>query len=141
MNHVNQLADATCRIEHLIWIPGAVANVEALPNVFEEQFFECLPDNPNQILIQQLPVLKPFTNGRADVYELAEALVEVEGFLIQASTPVKDFHDRNSFVYSWGRYTTEWLYAEDFQSIPRVILEWVAQWDAEQYVNQKMGTA
>lgn len=131
MNIAEKLFNATCRIENLIWIAGAVANPEYLPEVFEEEFIENMPDNTNATLYQQLPALVPFIDNRDDTYELAYTLYDTDGFLIQASTPVKKYYDEHSFSFSWGHFYTAWLYAKDSASIADVVLEWATRLAAE----------
>lgn len=131
MNPTEKLFNATCRVESLIWIAGAVADPESLPDSFEEQFIEDLPDRPDNILYQQLPALLPFVENREDTYEIAYALYDTDGFLIQAAAPVKKYHSENGCSYSWGYYRTAWLYAKDADAIADVVLEWVSHQDAK----------
>jgi len=122
-----QFFDATVRIEAVIYIPGAIADEEALPELFEEGLCESLPERADAPLYQQCPTLAQFAGGDEwpEPHEVAQALTGKNGFLIQAATPARQFYaEGNSCSYSWGHYYTAWLYAPTEADIPRVAVEW-----------------
>jgi hypothetical protein len=120
-----EMFDATVRVEKMIYIPGIVADIEATPDDFDEEFCEGLPESLDASLYVQLPLLRQFSGG-AEAVEVAEALLFTDGFLVQAATPVFDYDDddSSSASFSWGHYYTAWLYAPDQASISRVCAEW-----------------
>lgn len=125
---------ATARVESLIYIPGAVADPECCPESFDEWVEDSLFDS-EKTLLSQLPALRPFIGGALNPKEVAYALRNTDGFLVHAATPVRSYRGRGSgaFLYSWGNYYTEWLYAATEADIARVVAEWAAQRAAEDH--------
>ncbi len=139
----SDLFDAGVRVEKIIYIPGAVADMEATPEVFRD-FCEDLPDGIDSPLYEALPALKRFAGGDyPKPEEVAEALAYKEGFLVQAATPVRQYSDDPSDTsyssLSWGHYYTAWLYASEEEEIAPVILAWAetrADYDKQRAVKR-----
>ena len=47
------------------------------------------------------------------------------GFAIQMATPVMTWHCNNSASFSWGYYSTRWVYADTFDAAVDAGLTWV----------------
>jgi hypothetical protein len=116
------LTDATVRVEEIIWIGGLQFECGTDAT---ERLLESLPENADATLYKQLPALAEFL--ALDDYpsddDIAEALMHVGGFLVQAARPVRSMTGKYP-TFSWGYYATEWLYAENEAAIPTVLLEW-----------------
>lgn len=119
-----KLFDAGARVESVIWIPGAVADQEGLPQVFEDFVEDDFPESESNALIKDLPCLKRFVAEGADPYEVAEALIWTKGFLVQAAVPCRRYIGDNIFVSGWGNYYTAWLYAKTEAEIADVVVAW-----------------
>ena len=134
------LGDIPVRAEHVIWLPAALADIEALPETFEEQFCEWLPEGADRAIYVQLPVLARFAGGdvQPDAFEVAETLSGQSGFLIQAATPIKTYITEKLCRHSWGHYRTEWLYAATEAEIASVMTAWAKKLDAEFRANRKV---
>lgn len=123
----SKMFNATCRVEQIIWIPGAVADVEALPDAFSETFVEYLPEATDAPLYEALPELACFVSTEVcpPPDEVAYSLRKRSGFLVQAATPVfRAFGKTGDGIFSWGHYHTAWLYAPDESSIAEVVIKW-----------------
>jgi hypothetical protein len=124
--------DAPCRVESIIWIPGACVDIETLPEEFAGEFVENLPGKLDAQLYTRFPQLKRYADS--DDYpepeEVADALSQTTGFLVKAATPVKTYLGESVCEYSWGGYYTGWLYAENEAEIGEVVLAWAAERDA-----------
>jgi hypothetical protein len=119
--------DAGIRLEAVIYIPGAVADCEATPEAFRD-FCDDLPDQEGAPLYRQLPCLQRYAaDGDYPEPEIvAEQLIDSPGFLVQAATPVREYHKSGdgTCCYSWGHYYTAWLYAATEADIVPVATEW-----------------
>jgi hypothetical protein len=121
-----RMFDATCRIEKLIYIPGAITD-EAFPDDFKSEFIEKMPEDKDAALYAALPALKRFalSDEYPDALDIAETLMSTTGFLMLAATPVmRPYGGGSACSYSWGYYHTEWLYAKDEAAIADVIVAW-----------------
>ncbi|MGX1786871.1 hypothetical protein ACWIGM_09055 [Bosea sp. NPDC055332] len=123
-NYAAQLFDAGARVESIIWIPGAVADQEGLPQAFEDFVDDDFPDEATDPLIKALPCLKRFVGEGSDPSEVAEALCRTNGFLVQAAAPCRRYVADNVFYSGWGSYYTAWLYAKDEGQITEVVVAW-----------------
>jgi len=115
------------RAEQVIWIPGAVADPESPPEVFAT-FCQELPEHTDAQLYRQLPQLARFADAEYDPEpeEVARVLLDTQGFLVQAATPIRrHFTEPGGCQFSWGYYATEWLYAATVDDLEQVILVWV----------------
>lgn len=119
--------DANARVETLIYIPGAVADIEALPETFED-FCENLPEKADHPLYAQCQPLAQFAEAEdyPEPEAVAEALLWTNGFLVQAATPVRHYQGGGAYGYSWGHYYTAWLYAAAEADIVPVVCQWAA---------------
>ncbi len=130
MTAVDLLFDQPARVDVAIWIPGAVADVEALPEVFEDDFCQYLPEKPDHVLYAQLPDLARFAGKYPDPSDVADVLRDCRGFLIKAETPIKTFHVSSVQTYTWGYTRFSWLYAASEAEIANVVIAWAKSVDA-----------
>jgi hypothetical protein len=119
-----RLFETGVRVEQIIWLPGAVAEYECAPEVFSEEFVDNLPEREDAELYQQLPRLARFAGEYPEPEEVAEELMNTAGFIVQAATPVREYHADGGSSYSWGMYRTGWLYAATEAEIAPVVLAW-----------------
>lgn len=100
-----------CRIAEAIWIPGAVAYPEDVPEIFETFCEEADERDTEEILaLRPEPVRELLRKGcrlHGDEYTVAFALRETPGFLLRAETPLADQYGD----WTWGCTQVEWLYA------------------------------
>lgn len=121
-----RLFDETVRVEHIIWIPGAVADPEATPDAFREEFVEWLVDGHSSELVAALPSLKYVVENSEDMQagDVAERLIYTPGFLVQLATPVREFHGGDTSSFSWGYYRTGWIYVASEAELEPEIIKW-----------------
>lgn len=139
----SDLFDAGVRVEKIIYIPGAVTDMEATPESFSD-FCEDLPEKEDSPLYTGLPALKKFADlsGYINTEDVAEALVRTNGFLVQGAAPVRQYSDDptdTSYGWSWGHYYTAWLYASEESEIAPVVLAWAetrADYDKQRAVKK-----
>lgn len=131
---MSEMFDASVRVEQIIWIPGAIVQHDARPEAFDD-FCESALDNERwqkTPLFKALPELVQFAESEdePDLEWVAECLRTEgrEGFLVQAATPVMRYDaDGRGAEYSWGRYYTEWLYAETADGIAALVSAWAEE--------------
>lgn len=128
------LWDATARIEQVIFLAGAVAQGDAIPDPLLELFDEfdeisrCFPDVPD------------FAESEGDARAAAESIADWFlmrnrlGFLVQVATPVMR-KDGKHYAYSWGRYRTCWVYGDSMDEAVKAALAWVDDVRAKEQTN------
>lgn len=125
--------DNSLRVENMIWLPGAIADQEALSEAFENFVNDDMPSNVDRPVYAQLPALQQFA-GMDDLPEpedVAEVLLNTPGFLFQLARPVYRYRDGKMAEFSWGYYHTEWLYAETIEQICERAIEQVTRWEEQ----------
>ena len=127
-----ELDDATARIETLLHIGGMAMNANMLPECLREM----LRDQSNQELLELFPGISENLLEGIDSEEYTELwdwLVRNEqlGFLVQFATPVMRRRGIIS-TYSWGDYTTKWIYADTLGESVALGLKWVADYRAKE---------
>ena len=114
---ISELFDSSVRVEKVIHI-GTMCMDSAWSDIAHEAF----EDNPDEVWTAiglQEPQIE-------DVDEWGETLREGRkiGFLIQFATPVPySFYD-GGFSFSWGWYTTCWIYDDSFDRACEKSLKW-----------------
>ncbi len=121
---LQELDAATARIETLLHIGGMAADVVTLPECLKEM----LGEQSNEELFELFPGIPEDLLEGIDVEEYAEftewlARNAQLGFLVQFATPVRR---GVANVYSWGYYSTKWVYAETLKEAVELGLKWVA---------------
>ena len=126
MKDAHKLSESTCRIERVIWLPGATVDADALSPDFEEFVENDMPEDESADLGQQLPEMMTFilSDDTAEPWEVAEALQCQVGFLVQAATPVLNYYKDGGFTYSWGHYHTAWIYCDTADQIADIVCGW-----------------
>lgn len=73
-----------------------------------------------------------------DAEEIADLLrrAKKQGFLVKFATPAPVDFTETGHSFSWGYYSTKWIYAEDFEEACRGALAW-----AEKYVADRRAAA
>jgi hypothetical protein len=64
--------------------------------------------------------------------EFVEYVIDknLTGLLVNVATPVREYfegEDSNSYSFSWGHYSTEWLYGEDLAALLPKIEAWIKE--------------
>jgi hypothetical protein len=126
---LEKLDDATARLEQVICIAGAIGDgmsfaeplrgflVEDLDTMrkcfgtFPESVFDSLESDDNQ------EIAEAFSEWAIETDHL--------GFVVQIATPVMTPRGEDSNSYSWGYYSTRWVYADTFDGAVDAGLLWV----------------
>lgn len=67
-------------------------------------------------------------HDRAVLQENAyDARMVFHGFGVQFGTPVREYRSSSSFIWSWGYYSTVWIYAETVEKAWLLGCEWAEQ--------------
>lgn len=126
----NRLDDATVRFEQMICLAGALASIDSYPDALSDLFDE--EDDETLIgIFGKLPkyLLNAREEGGAEFFGecFTEWAVKTNhlGFLIQFATPVMKHHGSGS-SYSWGFYSTKWVYGNTFDEAVDAGFAWVA---------------
>lgn len=139
MNEIlEKLYEATLRVERTIYLAGALSD-SSLPddlNDFlddEDVVAECLGDIPDWVDLAARPV------DRGDW--VCEWLMSAGrfGYLVQFATPVMTPHSATSRSFSWGYYSTKWVYAETMEEAIDKGLAWAEERRAKE--DSKAGLA
>jgi hypothetical protein len=120
------LFDNTIRFERVIYMAGALAQGDNLPDDLRDFFgdeddktvLECFPGFP----------LSFREEGYATLLEYAaEWLIENYrmGYLVQVATPVMTYHkESGASSYSWGRYRYQWVYGHTMSEVVYKAVQW-----------------
>ena len=117
------------RIEDIIWLAGAMAHVESLPERLSDDF---MSDNENDDLIRMFDYIHPdifeeIADG--DFWPLAEWLFDRGkiGFCVKMATPeFKYSKSGKSARFSWGCHYYQWVYGETLEDAIEAGFQWVA---------------
>ena len=122
-----KLSDATARLEQVICIAGALGDGMAMADPLRE-----LLDEDDDTLTKCFGKMPDWlTEALGDRHEAADAFFQWAtdtahlGFAIQIATPVMTPHGKGSASYSWGYYSTRWVYADTFDSAVDAGIAWV----------------
>jgi hypothetical protein len=117
------LENATARIERVIYLAGALAAGDALP----EDLREFLQETETEHLARCFGTLPDFLDEDPADYMLAEWLIDCRhlGWLVQFAAPVKKPIASGGRIFSWGYYRTRWFYAESVEQAIQHGLDWV----------------
>lgn len=133
MNEIfEKLSDESARVDRVIFLAGALTNVDSMPddieNFFDEEDAEtiekCLGEAPDWVDFD-------------DTDSVAEWLIQSAklGFLVQFATPVMKVISEGCYSFSWGLYNTTWIYAETIDEAVDKGLEWVRERRASEAAN------
>lgn len=120
-----QLFDNTIRFESVIYLAGALAQADSLP----DDLRELLDDEDDKTIIQAFPGFPLSLRDDDDCFLefAAEWLIDNQrlGFLVKAATPVMTYHkDSGGSHFSWGYYRTQWVYGETMDVVVTKAIAW-----------------
>lgn len=124
---LEKLWDETARVERVIFLAGALGAGDSFPDDLEE-FFEDEDEKDIEKCLGKIPDYVDFESGR---YQLADTVFEwlrdagKLGYLVQFATPVMTPTDAYSRTYSWGHYSTTWVYGESIEEAIDLGMKWV----------------
>ena len=120
-----RLTDSTVRIHSLYWL-AACNDGETLPEQIVEEFAE--DDCWCEAFSEDLP------GGIESEAELADLLFDrrLFGFLAKVETPFPiSASSHTSFTFSWGMFTSTWVYSETLEELAQKATEWAEGWRAK----------
>lgn len=114
--------DRGWRIETILHL-GAMSVDESLP----EALAEALRDD-----LEEIAKAVGISGRRAAVIDEEEFLQRIRtrtqfGFLVSASTPVRQYISKETWTGGWGCFRSKWFYAEDFADLAPAIEQWVTE--------------
>lgn len=124
------LEKAEARVDHIIWIDGAIMDDSGLPDVLVD-FLDEEFDRIEECLGQLPEWLKQALDGPR--YQRAEAFrdwvlnTQKLGFIVRITTPVMQPVDNKGWQFSWGYTCFNWVYAETVEQAVTLGLQWVEQ--------------
>jgi len=109
---MEKLFEATARIEQVIWIAGALAAGDDMAEELRE-FFEYEDNETIERCFGPIPDYVDLEAHGFDeaISEWIQAIGEF-GFLVKFATPVMKPSGRGCRLFSWGYYSTKWVYAK-----------------------------
>jgi hypothetical protein len=130
-----------CRIEKIIYLAGAVSDsgISVEDESFEDFFYSMCDDiKSRERIFGKDDELLSSVIGDNDSQEFLELLFERGklGFIVQFATPVT----QNGQSYSWGCYTTTWIYGETMEEAIEAGFKWVEdqrQSEAKKFQSKK----
>lgn len=136
---MEKLFEATARIEQVIWIAGALAAGDDMAEDLQE-FFQFEDDKTIERCFGPIPDYVDFDAHGFDeaISEWMSAIGEF-GFLVKFATPVMKPSGRGSRSFSWGYYSTQWIYAETLDEAVEKGLAWVSECRAREDVKAEGG--
>lgn len=115
---ISDFFDSSLRVEKVIHL-GTMCMDDIWPTAAMDAF----EDDAEEVW-EALGSLAP---DEASTEEWGEALrcMRKLGFLVQFATPMpRDFSDDGGYSFSWGHYTTQWIYDDSFESACARALKW-----------------
>lgn len=119
----------TARIEEIIFLAGALSDLDSLPQAFRD-FIEDSDDEQIDQPFGEVPADIKAVLGDRDGSEIfADWLLSrgTLGFLVKFATPVASLFDGDSFTYSWGFYKTRWVYGDTIDAAIEAGFAWVTE--------------
>lgn len=122
---MNRLFDATARIDRVIYLAGALAAMDAFPDDLKDFFDEEDTETIEKALGPLPEWFEPEESASVQAEFIFEWLRDAGklGFLVQFATPVMTPHG-SSRSFSWGYYSTRWVYADTMDEAIAKGLEW-----------------
>ena len=115
-----KMGEATARIETLIHIGCAIGDGDSVADSLSEFW-----DEDKETIEGVFPNCSESCPDGA-VWEFAEYLHGNKklGFLAKFATPVMK-NNKGSISFSWGYYSTKWVYSDTFEGVVEEGLKWV----------------
>lgn len=115
----------TIRFERVIFMPGALADANSLA----QDLRDWLEEEDDKTILQAFPKFPlPLRDEKDCFLEFAaEWLIDHQrlGFLVQVATPVMQHSKSNkSSIFSWGYYSTRWVYGETMDEVVSKAIAW-----------------
>lgn len=125
----DQLEQATARIDAMVCLAGMLCDGNALSDPLTELLEErddalkrCFPDMPPwllEVVESDDPLEEAFGEWATEAGKL--------GFALKFATPVMKPVGKDCSTYSWGRYSTTWVYGDTLHQAVKLGLTWVAE--------------
>lgn len=121
---LEKLMDASARFEQVIFLAGALAAGDAMSDDLTEFF-----DYEDIETIENCLGEVPFWVNQDETNDIVEWLSNCArlGFLVKFATPVMSPSWNGSRSFSWGYYSTKWIYAETIDAAVEKGLAWVKE--------------
>lgn len=127
MNHQQiseALRGAAVRFERCVFLAGALADFESLPDDLSGFLEDCSTEDIQEVINgfpTELLEDADVANELAAEWLIANGRL---GFLVNVATPVMERITKSARSYSWGYYRTKWLYGETMASVVQQALAW-----------------
>lgn len=115
---ISEFYDSSVRVEKVLHL-GTMCMDDAWPDIAQETF-EDDADIWTALGMAEPELESDDPEGWSETIRDARKL----GFLIQFATPVPDRFYEGGFSFSWGWYTTRWIYDESFESACEQAMKW-----------------
>lgn len=121
------LFECDVRLDRIVWIGGATSGFS------DDDFFEdvildlCDRETTMRIheSVAQLWGLPEWATDGEESWLEAAALAGIDGFLVQASTPIpRYFKDGSGFMSGWGYTANTWIYVARPEDAIGLAVEW-----------------
>lgn len=138
---MEKLYDATCRIEKIIFMAGAMAATDS----FSDDLNEFFDDEELETIEELFGKMPDWVDLEGRGYERAEGIFDwlkesrKFGFLVKFATPVMTPSGPNSRSFSWGYYGTQWFYEETIEAAVEKGLAWCEERRAKEDAKAKKG--
>lgn len=118
----NSMFDTNVRVERIINLSAMMWPADA----FSSDIKDTIESDFEEIL--EVLNIRESIDPDASHDDINEVLIEknIGGWLVQFATPVPNFDNGISkgYSFSWGMYTTWWMYGEDFDVLCTSAVEW-----------------
>jgi hypothetical protein len=126
---LQRMQDACARVESMVLIAAALSDAARVPEALED-FLDEEIDDVERTFGRSLPpsLRKCLGNAgqRGDAFQEWAVDNDMLGFLVKVATPVMEW-DATGASFSWGYYTTRWVYGETMETAIEAGLSWVEQ--------------
>lgn len=125
MKAIEKFYEETVRIDRIILVGAAMTD-----GAFSDDLNEFLDDEDEKTIVECFGEIPEYVDIEGHGYERNDSVSEwlydakKTGFLIQIATPVMEKHG-SSRSFSWGYYSTKWVYAETLDGAIEQGMKWV----------------
>ena len=124
---IERLWEENARVERVILLAGALASEDDIPSDLDD-FLDDEDDETIEKCLGKIPdwVSKENRDRKSDI---AQWLIEAGrfGVLVQFATPIMTPLGEGAMSFSWGFYTTTWVYADTIDEAVDKGLAWVKE--------------